>query len=338
MKTKYFIVALIAGSVLAVSANAGTLDDIKKRGYVHCGTAVTVPGFVYTDDAGKTKGFDVDLCHALAAAIFGDGEKIKLSKMTPRDAFPAVQTGQVDILTHRLTWSFNRDVGTGMNFTQVLMVDGQGFIVRKKLGVKSAKELSGASVCVSQGTTTELNVADYFRTNSMTYNAVTFATPEETVKAYENGRCDVYSTDRNGLAARSLGFKDRSEHLVLSETISKEPIGPVVAHGQDQWNDVARWVFNALIAAEEFGITSKNVDDIRKNSKNPEIQRMLGVSGNMGQQLQLSNDWAYNAVKQVGNYAEIWDRNIGPKTPLGLDRGRNAQWKDGGLLMALPFR
>ncbi len=317
---------------------AGLLDEIKARDFVHCGTAPNVPGYAFTDANGDRVGFDIDLCHALAAAILGDPDKVKLSKMRPKDGFPALQTGQVDILTHRLTWTFNRDNGTGMNYTRVMIYDGQGFIVRKDLGVSSISELDGAAICVAQGTTVELNVADFFRTNNLSYNIVSFGSQEEAQIAYDEERCDAFSTDRMGLAARSLGFKNRADHVILPETISKEPIGPLVAHNQDEWADTARWVFNALIAAEELGVTQGNIDDMRANSQNPEVQRLIGVTGDFGQRLELSNDWAYNAIKAVGNYGEIYDRHLGPDTRLGLERGRNALWTDGGLIIAPPFR
>lgn len=330
--------AVLPLAVPALPANAATLDDVKQRGVLTCGTAPNIPGFAFTDDKNNRVGFDIDLCRALAAAVFGDATKIKLTPLGPRDAFTTLQSGAVDILTHRFTWTYNRDAGSGLNFTRVMFFDGQGFMVRKKANVKSVKELGGASICVAQGTTSELNIADYFRANNMKYTIVTFADLDEARRSYDEGRCDAWSNDRASLAARGLGLKVRDEHLILPETISKEPISPMVRQGDDQWADIARWTFDALLAAEELGVTSANVDDMKAKSENPEIKRLLGVTDDLGQKNGLTAAWAYNAIKQVGNYAEIFERNVGSKTKLGLGRGANALWTNGGLLIAPPFR
>ncbi len=338
MKAKLVHTLLALALWLPATALAATLDDVKQRGVVHCGTAPNIPGYAFTDDQGSRRGFDIDLCRALAAAIFGDAGKIKLTPLAPRDAFASLQTGVVDILTHRFTWTYNRDAGSGLNFTRVMFYDGQGFMVRKSLNISSVNQLDGASICLAQGTTSELNIADYFRSRNLKYTIVTFADLDEARRAYEEGRCDAWSNDLGSLAARGLALKNRDEHVILPDAISKEPIAPMVRQGDDQWADDARWTFDALIAAEELGVTSQNVDQMKASSSSPEAKRLLGVEDNLGQKNGLSADWAYNAIKQVGNYAEIFDRHLGPKTRLGMSRGRNALWKDGGLLMAPPFR
>lgn len=337
MKAKLVHMLLALALWPSATALAATLDDVKQRGVVHCGTAPNIPGYAFTDDQGNRRGFDIDLCRALAAAIFGDANKVKLTPLAPRDAFASLQTGVVDILTHRFTWTYNRDAGSGLNFTRVMFYDGQGFMVRRRLNVNSVNQLDGASICLAQGTTSELNIADYFRSRNLKYTIVTFADLDEARRAYEEGRCDAWSNDLGSLAARGLALKNRDEHVILPDAISKEPIAPMVRQGDDQWADIARWTFDALIAAEELGITSQNVDQM-KTSTSPEAKRLLGVEDNLGQKNGLPADWAYNAIKQVGNYAEIFERHLGPKTRLGMSRGRNALWKDGGLLMAPPFR
>lgn len=329
---------VVVASALPLLAEAATLDDVKGRGALHCGTAPNIPGFAFSDDQGNRRGFDIDLCRAMAAAIFGDANKIKLTPLTPRDAFTTLQTGAVDILTHRFTWTYNRDAGSGLDFTRVMFFDGQGFMVRKSANVKSVNELGGASVCVAQGTTSELNIADYFRARNMRYTIVTFADLDEARRSYEEGRCDAWSNDRASLAARGLGLKNRDEHVILPETISKEPISPMVRQGDNQWADIARWTFEALLTAEELGVTSANADEMKAKSDNPEIKRLLGVSDNLGQKNGLTASWAFDAIKQVGNYAEIFERHVGAKTRLGLVRGANALWRDGGLLISPPFR
>jgi general L-amino acid transport system substrate-binding protein len=329
-------------AVLAVlglaAAQASTLDDVKSRGKLVCGIAPNIAGFAFTDDKGVVRGFDVEFCRALAAAVLGDPDKIELKPFQPRDAFPQLQNGAVDIITGRFTWTYTRENGTGMSFVTIYNYDGQGFMVRKSSGIKSATELNGATICIGQGTTTELNIADYFRAHNMKYQIVSFAELDETRAAYEQGRCDAWSNDRNSLAARGLLLKNRDDHVILPESISKEPIAPIVRKNDPQWLDIARWTFNALITAEELGITQANVDEQKEKSENPEVKRILGLIDNLGSKNGLSDDFAYKAIKAVGNYGEIFDRYIGPKTPLGLDRGLNRLWKDGGLLYSPPFR
>jgi general L-amino acid transport system substrate-binding protein len=325
---------LVAGT----AAQATTLDDVKARGVLHCGNGVGVPGFTFPDNQGVFHGFDIDFCHAIAAAVLGDATKITTTPIEPRDVFPRLTTGAVDVLTHRLTWTYNRDNGGGIEFVGTYFYDGQGFMVAKSLGVKSLADLKGANICVSQGTTTELNIADYFKSHQMAYQIVTFNGPDVAREAYNQGRCDAYSNDRSALAANRLILTHPDDHVVLPETISKEPIGPVVRQGDQQWSHIVKWTLFVTFAAEELGITQANVDDMRKSSENPEVKRLLGVGDDLGQKLGLSQDWSYNIIKQVGNYGEIFERNIGEKSPLKLVRGLNAQWKNGGLIYAPPFR
>lgn len=332
------IVALAAAGAFAASgAVAGTLDDVKAKGYLDCGVSTGLIGFAAPDDKGEWAGFDVDMCRAVAVAVFGDKSKVKFTPTTGKSRFPTLASGEVDMLARNTTWTFSRDVNLGFEFVGVNYYDGQGFMARTDLGVKSAKELDGATVCIQTGTTTELNLADFFRSNNITYNPLPIETNAEARQGYEAGRCDVYTTDASGLAATRAQMENPADHMVLPEIISKEPLGPLVRHGDHQWGDVVRWTLNTLIIAEELGITSANVDEM-KNSNNPEVLRVLGVEGDYGQQLGLSKDWAYNVLKAIGNYAESFDRNIGPDTPIALQRGLNALWTDGGILYAPPFR
>ncbi|MDA0663399.1 MAG: amino acid ABC transporter substrate-binding protein [Proteobacteria bacterium] len=319
------------------TAQAGLLDDVKAKGFIQCGVNTGLTGFSAPNDQGKWEGFDVDFCRAISAAVFGDPDKVKYTPLTSKERFTAVQSGEVDVLSRNTTWTFTRDVNLGLEFIGVNYYDGQGFMIRKNMGIKSAKELDGASVCIQTGTTTELNLADYFRTHNMKFTSVVFEKADEIRTAYDAGRCDVYTTDRSGLAAQRSLLKAPDEHLVLPEVISKEPLGPVIRHGQSEWGDVARWSLYALIVGEELGLTSANVDSM-KTSTNPEILRFLGVEGELGTQLGVSNDWAYNIIKQVGNYSEIYERHVGIDTPLKLERGINALWTAGGLMYAPPFR
>ena len=329
------IAALVAMGVTA--SQAATLDDVKARGKLICGTAPNIPGYAFIDDKGVKRGFDVEFCHAIAAAVLGDPSKIETKPLLPRDAFATLQNGGVDVLTHRFTWTISREAGTGMSFTAVYIYDGQGFMVRKNSGVTSVLQLNGASICVGQGTTTELNIADYFKSHNMTYKLVSFADLDEARRAYEAVRCDAWSNDRGSLAARGSELQNRADHIILPETISKEPISPMVRKNDPAWEDIVRWTIFALIDAEEDGITQANVDDTKKNSQNPEVKRILGVTDELGSKLGVGNDFAYNAIKAVGNYGEIYDRYLG-KEGLGLDRGINKLWKDGGILYAPPFR
>jgi general L-amino acid transport system substrate-binding protein len=335
--TKIATGTALAAIMLAGTATAGTLDDVKKKGFIQCGVSQGLPGFSNPDEKGNWTGIDVDVCRGVAAAVFGDATKVKYTPLSAKERFTALQSGEIDVLSRNTTWTLVRDTALGLDFVGVNYYDGQGFMVRKKLGVKTAKELDGATACVQIGTTTELNLADYFRANSMKFKAVTFEKADEVVAAYDAGRCDVYTTDRSGLAAQRIKMKNPAEHMVLPEIISKEPLGPVVRHGDNQWGDVVRWTLYAMLEAEEQGISSKNVDKM-KGSKNPGIKRLLGTEGDLGKNLGLSKDWAANIIKQVGNYGESYDRNVGPNTPLKLARGVNALWKDGGLQYSMPAR
>jgi general L-amino acid transport system substrate-binding protein len=330
--------AIISIGIGLTEAKADRLADVKKAGVLHCGVVPGVPGYAFPNKAGKMTGFDVDLCRAVAAAVLGDADKIKTTKMSLPVAFNAMKAGAVDLVTHRFTWTFGRDVGQGLDFTRVMVFDGQGFMVRKSLGVKSAKELNGATFCQSAGATTAGNVSDFFRTHGMTFKQVTFGTMGEAQKAYDAKRCDVYVTDKFGLGARRLSMTNPDEHMILPETISNEPISPMVGHGDQVWKDIVVWTFNSLISAEEFGITSKNIDDMRKNNKNPFVQRILGVTGKFGAKIGLGKDWAYNAIKAVGNYGEIWEKHLGKDSRLKMGRGKNTLYTKGGLLISPPFR
>ena len=338
MKLRNIIAVATALSFVGVAAQAQqTLEAVKARGNLLCGVSQGLPGFSNPDDKGEWSGIDVDVCRAVAAAVFGDATKVKFVPLSAKERFTALQSGEIDVLSRNTTWTFSRDASLGLEFIGVTYYDGQGFMVRKSLRVHTAKELSGAAVCTNTGTTTELNVADYFRANKMEYKVVAFEKADEVVAAYDAGRCDVYTTDRSGLAAQRTKLKNPDEHMVLPEIISKEPLGPAVRHGDSQWGDIVRWSLNTMIIGEEMGVTSLNVDEM-KTSTNPEIMRMLGMEANFGEQLGLGQDFSYNILKQVGNYAQIYDRNVGPSTPLALDRGMNALWSNGGLLYAPPFR
>ena len=328
-------VAMLGGA--ATGASAATLDDVKAKGFVQCGVSQGLPGFSNPDSAGNWTGIDVDVCRAVAAAVFGDASKVKYTPLSAKERFTALQSGEIDILSRNTTWTATRDTSLGLNFAGVNYYDGQGFMVRKDLNVKSALELSGASVCTNTGTTTELNVADYFRANKLEYEIVAFEKADEVVAAYDAGRCDVYTTDASGLYAQRLKLTNPGDHIVLPEIISKEPLGPVVRQGDDQWFNLVKWTHFAMVNAEELGITSANVDEM-KGSDNPAVKRIVGTEGEFGTALGVSNDWAYNIIKQVGNYGETFDRNVGPDTPLAISRGVNALWTDGGLQYAPPIR
>ena len=326
-------VSMVAGSV----ASAATLDDVKAKGFIQCGVSQGLAGFSNPDDAGNWTGMDVDVCRAMAAAIFGDAKKVKFTPLSAKERFTALQSGEVDVLSRNTTWTATRDTALGLNFAGVNFYDGQGFMVRKSLGIKSALELGGAAVCTNTGTTTELNVADYFRSHNLKYKIVAFEKADEVVQAYDKGRCDVYTTDSSGLYAQRPKLSKPADHVVLPEIISKEPLGPVVRQGDDQWFNLTKWTLFAMINAEELGVTQANVDKM-KGSNNPAIKRLLGVEGSFGENLGVGNDWVYNIVKQVGNYGESFDRNVGPKTPLAIARGVNALWSKGGLQYAPPIR
>jgi general L-amino acid transport system substrate-binding protein len=323
--------------VIAHGASAQTLKTVKERGILNCGANGTLAGFGLPDAQGNWTGLDVDVCRAVAAAIFNDATKVKFVPLSAKDRFTALQSGEVDLLVRNTTWTSSRDTSLGLNFTGVNYYDGQGFMVRKALKVNSALELNGASVCVQQGTTTELNLADYFRAHNMQVKTVTFATANEAVKAYDSGRCDAYTTDASGLYAERLRLANANDHIILPEIISKEPLGPAVRHGDDQWFDIVKWTLFAMLDAEEFNITSKNVDDMVK-STNPEIKRFVGTEGNYGEQLGLTKDWAVRIIKLVGNYGESFERNVGQGSPLKIERGLNRLWTKGGIQYAPPIR
>ncbi|TLP49230.1 MULTISPECIES: amino acid ABC transporter substrate-binding protein [Cohaesibacter] len=337
---KKALLSVLMGSAMAVgatAAGAATLDDVKAKGAVQCGVSQGLPGFSNPDDQGNWTGLDVDFCYAVSAAIFGDASGAKFSPLSAKERFTALQSGEIDVLPRNTTWTMTRDTALGLNFAGVNYYDGQGFMIRKSLGVSSALELSGASVCTNTGTTTELNVTDYFRSNNMELELVQFEKADEVVQAYDSGRCDVYTTDASGLYAQRLKLTNAADHVVLPEIISKEPLGPVVRQGDDQWFNINKWVLFAMINAEELGVSQANVDEM-KESSNPAIRRLLGVEGSFGENLGLGNDWAYNVIKAVGNYGESFDKNVGPDTPLGIARGVNALWSKGGLMYAPPIR
>jgi general L-amino acid transport system substrate-binding protein len=332
--------AWLAGAAFAVaaalSANAGTLDQVKARGQLICGANPGLAGFGLPDDQGVYKGLDVDECKAVAAAIFNDPNKVKYIPINAKDRPTILASGEIDVLIRNTTWTLSRQTG-GMFFTGINFYDGQGFMVRKKLGVDSALKLDGASICVQQGTTTELNLADYFRANNMKLEAVVFATDEEATKAYDSGRCDAYTTDASGLYSERLKMSNPDDHVVLPEIISKEPLGPSVRKDDIQWFQIVQWAHYALLTAEELGVTQANVDEKLK-SDNPAIRRLLGVEGSYGQGLGLTNDWAYRIIRAVGNYGEIFERNVGQGSPIKISRGLNALWNKGGLQYAPPIR
>jgi general L-amino acid transport system substrate-binding protein len=345
---KYRIVSALLGAAAcaaATSAHAGTLDDVRQKGFVQCGVSQGLIGFSSPDEQNNWTGMDVDFCRAVAAAVFNDPSKVKFTPLNAKERFTALQSGEIDILSRNTTWTMSRDTSLGLKFAGVMYYDGQGFLINAKKypDVKSAMQLAGASVCTQTGTTTELNLADYFKSNSMDYKLVAFEKNEEALAAYKDGRCDVYTTDQSGLYAERLKLPNPDENVVLPEIISKEPLGPVVRQGDDAWFNVVKWTYFALVNAEELGVTAANVEEM-KGSKNPEVQRLLGVansdgsSAGFGTGIGLEEAWAENIIKAVGNYGEIFERNVGLNTALKIARGKNALWKDGGLQYAPPIR
>ena len=334
---------MAAGTALALlaagtTAQAGaTLDSVKQKGHVQCGVSTGIPGFSSADDKGNWTGIDVDVCRAVAAAVLGDANAVKYTPLTAKERLTALQSGEIDMLSRNTTWTATRDSSLGINFTGVNYYDGQGFLVSKNLGVKSALELNGASVCIQSGTTTELNLSDYFRAKKMEFQPVVFDTSDQTIKGFEAGRCDVLTSDQSQLYALRIKLADPNSAMVLPEVISKEPLGPVVRQGDDQWFNVVKWTLFAMVNAEELGITSANVDGM-KTGTDPNVKRLLGTEGDIGVGMGLGNDWAYNIVKQVGNYGEMFERNVGKGSPLGIERGLNALWTNGGLQYAPPIR
>jgi len=338
MQKTLVTIALAASMGLgAPAAQAATLDEVIAKDYVQCGVTGGVPGFSAPDASNVWTGLEVDFCRAVAAAIFDDADKVRYTPLTSQERFAALSAGEIDILSRTTTWTMSRDTDLGISFLGTMYYDGQAFMVRKADGINSALELSGAAVCLESGTTTELNAADYFAANGMEFNTVVFVDQDEVVKAYEDGRCDVYTTDGSALAAERSKFAVPEDHLILPEIISKEPLGPVVRQGDDQWFKVNRWTYFALLEAEELGVTQANVDEML-GSDNPAIKRLLGVEGDFGTPIGLSKDWAYRIIKSVGNYGESFDRNVGPDTAIGLERGLNALWTEGGLQYAAPIR
>ena len=338
MNKTTFLGALTIASLSAGAAAAATIDDVQARGTLNCGVTTGLVGFAAPDANGEWQGFDVGVCRAVAAAVLGDPSAVEFVPTTGKTRFTALASGEIDMLARNTTWTFSRDVDLKFEFVGINYYDGQGFIVPKALGVSSAKELDGATICIQTGTTTELNLSDFFRTNNITYQPVPIETNAEAIPLYLQGACDVYTTDASGLAATRAAFENPADHIVLPEIISKEPLGPLVRHGDNDWGDVVRWTLNALIVAEELGVTSANIEEMSSGTNSPEINRLLGTEGNLGEMLGLSADWAKNAILAGGNYGELFEKNIGENTPIGLSRGLNAQWTDGGLLYAPPFR
>jgi general L-amino acid transport system substrate-binding protein len=326
---------VVAFGMQAVSAQ--TLKAVKDRGQLVCGANGTLAGFGMPDAQGNWTGFDVEFCRAIAAAIFNDPSKVKFVPLTAANRFTALQSGDIDVLSRNTTWTMSRDTSLGVDFAAVNYYDGQGFMVHKALKVSSALELNDASVCVQQGTTTELNLADYFRSNNMSLKSVTFATGDEAIKAYDSGRCDSYTTDSSGLYGERVLLANPNDNIVLPEIISKEPLSPAVRQGDDNWEDIVRWVHYAMVDAEELGVSKTNLDDQMK-SANPEIRRLLGVEGQFGEAMGLTNDWAVRVLKSIGNYGESFERTVGQGSPLKIARGINALWTKGGLQYGIPVR
>ncbi|MGQ0545460.1 MAG: amino acid ABC transporter substrate-binding protein [Betaproteobacteria bacterium] len=330
---RYLVITLVFLSGAAWGQS--TLDAVRSKGFVQCGVNTGLAGFSQPDSRGVWKGVDVDVCRAVAAAVFGDHSKVRYTPLTAQQRFTALQSGEVDVLSRNTTWTITRDTSLGLNFVGVNYYDGQGFMVPKKLNVKSARQLNGATVCVQPGTTTELNLADYFRANKMSFKPVVIEKLEEVLNAYFAGRCDVFTTDVSGLVStRASRAPNPADHVILPEVISKEPLGPAVRHGDDRWFDVVKWSMFAMMEAEELGLSSKNIDQ-QASSANPSIQRFVGATGDIGKMLGLDNKWAYNVVKQVGNYAESFEANL---TPLGFERGLNRLWNQGGIMYPIPLR
>ena len=333
MKKSIFL-GLAVATMFGTSAMADTLDTVKKNDHIKCGVSTGLAGFSAADEKGEYQGMDVDVCRAVAAAALGDAQKVKFIPLTAKERFTALQSGEIDILSRNTTWTLTRDASLGLNFAGVNYYDGQGFMVSKSLGVSNASELDGAAVCIQSGTTTELNLADYFKANNMSYKAVTYDTSDQTIKGFEAGRCDMLTSDQSQLYSLRIKLAKPDDAIVLPEVISKEPLGPVVRQGDDKWFNIVRWSLNAMINAEEMGITKANVASM-KDSKDPGTQRMMG---GQGEKLGLSDDWSYNIISQVGNYGESFEANIGSGSPLKIGRGLNALWNKGGLMYAPPIR
>ena len=339
MKTSVFLGTLAAAGLAAGVASAGTLADVKAKGFMQCGISTGVAGFAFTTAGGEWDGFDIAICRAVAAAIFGDPKAVKFTPTTGKTRFTALASGEIDMLSRNTTWTFSRDADLKFTFVGVNYYDGQGFMVPKALGVGSATELDGATICIQTGTTTELNLADYFRVNNMSYEPVPVETNAESQSKYLAGACDVYTTDASGLAATRSTFANPDDHMILPEIISKEPLGPLVRHGDNEWGDIVRWTLNALIIAEEKGITAANVADLASAPGNdPEINRLLGTEGEYSAMMGLDKGWAVSAISAGGNFGELFEAHIGVNTPIGLARGLNALYTEGGLIYSPPFR
>lgn len=332
---KYFVLFITLINFMATSS-ASTLSEVKKRKQLLCGVTQGVAGFSSPDSKGNWQGLEVDVCRAISAAIFGDADKVKYVALSAQSRFTELSTGNIDVLSRVTTWNITRDTAMGINFAPTTFYDGQGFMVRKKTGIKSIKELNGASICTQQGTTSERNLADYFRSNRLKMKPVVFESNDEVTQAFLKGRCDAFTNDASGLVAERSKTKKPEDYIILKEMISKEPLGPAVRHGDDQWFDIVKWTVFALFEAEELGINSKNIDSFKK-SKDPKVKRFLGLTEGNGKSLGLSEKWAYQIIKEVGNYSEIFENNVGKKSPLKLERGLNALWKDGGLMYSPPF-
>lgn len=326
-----------ATAAMAQTTASATLDAVKAKGYVQCGVTGGVAGFSAPDANNNWTGLEVDYCRALAAAIFNNPDNVRYTPLTSQERFTALSAGEIDVLSRTTTWTMSRDTQLGISFVGTMFYDGQGFMVREADGIASALELSGAAICIESGTTTELNAADYFASNNLEFNTVVFVDQDEVFKAYEDGRCDVYTTDSSALASERSKAADPDAHIILPDIISKEPLGPVVRQGDTGWFNLARWTYFALLEAEEMGVTQANVDEML-GSDNPAVKRLLGVEGDFGTPLGLTKDWAYQIIKALGNYGEIYERHVGPDTPIGLDRGLNALWNDGGIQYSPPIR
>jgi general L-amino acid transport system substrate-binding protein len=338
MKKSYLVASALALALAGGAASAQTLDEVKSRGMLKCGVNTGLAGFAAPDANGRWDGFDVAFCRALAAAVLGDQEKIEFTPTTGETRFTALASGEVDVLSRNSTWTFSRDVDLKFTFVGVNYYDGQGFMVSKDLGVTSATELDGATVCIQTGTTTELNLADWFKTNGLSYQPVPIQTNTEADQQFQAGACDAYTTDASGLAASRATYENPDDWVILPEIISKEPLGPLVRQGDDQWADVVRWTLNALIAAEEYGVTAENAEEMAATSENPEVKRLLGTEGDLGAMFGLDKDWAKRAIMANGNYGEIFATHIGEGTASNIARGLNAQWADGGMIFSPPFR
>ena len=337
IKTLKTLALLSAFTAAGIANAAATLDSVKQKGYLACGVSTGLPGFSNPDDKGQWSGLDVDVCRAVAAAALGDAKKVKFVPLTAKERFTALQSGEIDMLSRNTTWTLTRDASLGLNFAGVSYYDGQGFMVKKSLGVESAKDLDGAAICIQAGTTTELNLADYFRANKMSYQPVVFDTSDGTAKGFDSGRCDVLTSDQSQLYALRLRLSQPATAVVLPEVISKEPLGPVVRQGDDKWFNIVKWTLSAMINGEELGLSSGNVKK-QLESSDPNVRRLLGVDGPKGKGLDLDDQWSLRVIEQVGNYGEIFARNVGTDSPLKIERGLNAQWNDGGILYAPPFR